>query len=399
MSSFRTGPSRRRFLAQLGTVVGAGPFSGMTKLHASRSSLDISGPGSLKRHAADARLLFGFAVDAGQLGNNAAYRQLVEEQCSIIVAENAMKWDALAPSPTDYNFEQADALSAFSDRTQIKLRGHTLCWHNQLPNWFGATVTPANARRVLVNHIRTVAGRYAGRMHSWDVVNEAIDPGAGRPDGLRESPWLRLLGTGYIETAFRTAREADPAALLTYNDFGLELDTDDGARRRAAVLVMLRRLKQRNVPIDAVGLQSHLTAGDRFGQGLLSFIEACREMDLQVFLSEIDVNDRNLPGNLDQRDRGVADTYSDYLTAALRPRNVTTVVTWGASDANSWLNWSGETRLDGKPLRPLLFDDKLQPTRAFSAVREAFNNRVQRYSGVRTPAQQQSAPDRPLPKL
>ena len=241
-------------------------------------------------------------------------------------------------------------------------------------------------------------------MHSWDVVNEAIEPRDGRPDGLRNSPWLRLLGTGYIETAFRTARDADPTALLTYNDYDLELDTGEGPGRRAAVLVMLRRLKQRNVPIDAVGLQSHLRAGERYGPGLLAFMDACREMDLQVFLSELDVNDRFLPANTDERDRAVAATYSDYLTTALAARNVTTVLTWGVSDANSWLSWVGENRADGKPLRPLLFDDKFQPTRAFTAVRTAFDHRQQRYAGVRSSSGAQSsgaqsAPNRPLPKL
>jgi endo-1,4-beta-xylanase len=119
-----------------------------------------------------------------------------------------MKWENLAPTPTEYNFAETDELLAFCERTQIKLRGHTLVWHSQLPKWFETTATPENSRDLLVHHIHTVAGRYAGRMHSWDVV-KVIQLGDGQPDGLRNSPWLKLLGPEYIEIAFRAAREAD----------------------------------------------------------------------------------------------------------------------------------------------------------------------------------------------
>ncbi len=178
-----------------------------------------------------------------------------------VVAENEMKWKALRPAPDQYDFSRADDLVVFASMHNQKVRGHNLCWHEALPDWFQATVTRQNARGVLVEHIRKVAGRYAGRVHSWDVVNEAVDPKSGRPDGLRNSPWLQLAGEDYIELAFRTAREADPSALLTYNDYGIELDTDEQTSKRAQVLLLVRRLKARGVPIDAVGVQSHLERG------------------------------------------------------------------------------------------------------------------------------------------
>ena len=159
-------------------------------------------------------------------------------------------------------------------------------------------------------------------MHSWDVVNEAVDVKSGRPDGLRDSPWLELIGPGYLELAFRTARQADPSALLTYNDYGIELDTLEQIDKRGQVMMLVRRLKARGVPIDAVGVQSHLTAGDAPGAGLIHFVRELREMGLQVFITEMDVNDRKLPESVPERDAGVARTYRDYLTMMLAEPNV-----------------------------------------------------------------------------
>ena len=153
---------------------------------------------------------------------------------------------------------------------------------------------PANASDLLRTHIEKVAGRYAGRMQSWDVVNEAVLVSDGRVDGLRESPWLKLIGEDYIEQAFRATREADPRALLVYNDYGIEGEDDDSRRKRAAVMLLLRRLRTRNVPLDAVGIQAHISAEGRYGSGLRDFIAQSRALGLQVMITEMDVNDRKL---------------------------------------------------------------------------------------------------------
>lgn len=358
---------------------------------------DVTGRHSLKVHAADARLLFGFAVNAQRLQHDAAYRAVVEEQCSIMVAENAMKWRALRPAIDQFSFTEADALVEFASSRHIRLRGHNLCWHEALPDWFSGQATRENARQLLRDHIRTVVGRYSGRMHSWDVVNEAVEVKDGRPDGLRNSPWLQLVGTDYIEMAFRVARDADPSALLTYNEYGIEQETQDAAMKRAAVLLMLRRLKQRNVPIDAIGIQSHIQARPMYGYGagVQRFVQDCRDMGMEVFVTELDVNDRTLPADVETRDVAVADRYRSYLDLLLPQRNVTAVLTWGVSDAGSWLN-NDKTRArqDGRPQRSLLLDDRLRAKQAFAAVREAFDARGR--GGVEaTPGRQ--AP--PLPKL
>ncbi|SEB36801.1 endo-1,4-beta-xylanase [Terriglobus roseus] len=339
--------------------------------------IDVTGKASLREHAANARLLFGFAVNTAQLRSNRSYRAIVEQQASIIVPENAMKWRALRPSMDRYDFEDADSLLTFAEKNRIKLRGHNLCWHQSLPDWFAASANAADAHRLLVDHIRTVAGRYAGRMHSWDVVNEAINTRDGRADGLRNSPWLRLVGTDYIEIAFRSAREADPAALLTYNEYGLESASPDGAEKRAATLQMLRRLKQRNVPVDAIGIQSHLHAPSTQGAGpeLLRFMASCREMGLEIFLSEMDVSDRDLSAAIDTRDRVVAEDYRGFLNTALQERRVTAVLTWGVDDASTSLN-AEQPRKDRLAQRPLLFDSRYQAKPSFASVRDAFDARL-----------------------
>lgn len=335
--------------------------------------LDVSGAHSLGSVAAQHGLLTGFALNAARLRTSDAYRQLAARQCSIAVAENAMKWGQLRPTQDRYSFEDADSIMSFAEEHGIKMRGHNLCWHEHLPTWFAAAANAENARSLLTEHIRTVAGRYAGRMHSWDVVNEAVQIRDGRPDGLRVSPWLNLIGTDYIELAFRTAREADPAALLTYNDYDIEGETEADAQKRTAVLLLLRRLRQRNVPIDAVGIQSHIKARGLYGYGpsLRKFIQSCREMELEVFLTELDVDDRNLPADLQERDAGIAETYRSYLAAALAERNVKAVLTWGIGDDQTWLN-KHNPRADGQAQRPLLFDEKLRAKPAFAAVAGAF---------------------------
>ena len=331
---------------------------------------------SLKLHAASHNLLFGSAVDIHLLTSNAAYADLIRQQCSIVVAENAMKWGPLRPTSTTYDFTEPDKLVAFAESNRIKVRGHNLCWHRQLPTWFAAEATPQNAQRLLTHHIQTVAGRYAGRMHSWDVVNEAVQLADGRADGLRDSPWMKLLGPEYLETAFHAARLADPEALLTYNDYGIEAEDLDSQRKRAAVLLLLRRLKARHIPIDAIGIQGHISAGkgEVYGPGLQRFLAETRSLGLQAFVTEMDVNDRALPSDISTRDTAVAQTCTAFLNPTLTDPSLRAVLTWGLTDAHTWLNSEG-ARPDHQPERCLPFDANNQPKQMFFAIRDAFDRR------------------------
>ncbi len=341
---------------------------------------DVAGPRSLRAHAAARGLLVGCAVNPDHLDGEPDYARTVADQASILVPENAMKWAALRPSPTQFDFRKADDIVVFALSHEQKVRGHNLCWHEALPAWFASTVTKDNAEQYLTQHILTVVGRYAGKLHSWDVVNEAIDLKSGRPDGLRDSPWLELIGPSYLEIAFRTARQADSKALLTYNDYGIELDTPEHIDKRGQVMMLVRRLIARGVPIDAVGVQSHIAAGDTPGPGLIHFVRELAAMRLQVFITEMDVNDRKLPDDVAQRDTGVANTYRDYLTPLLAEPNVTALLTWGITDRYTWLNTQlnglpHATRPDARPERPLPFDYDYNPKPAFFAERDAIDTR------------------------
>lgn len=372
-----------RRLAVLGGVSAAAVLVAGCHAHRSQPSarglaaLDTSGGNSLRFAASSNGLLTGFAVAMEPLRHDAEYARIVREQSSILVAENAMKRAQLQPESNRYVWDDADFVIAFAEKHRIKARGHTLVWHEGIPAWLQRALNRESARRLMVDHIRTVVSRYAGRIHSWDVVNEAIATQQCRPDGLRRTPWLSLVGDDYLELAYRTAREADPAALLTYNEDGLDTEGPEAEAKRAATLLLLRRLKARNVPIDAVGLQAHLTAspGQQYGAGLQRFLASCRSLDLQVFVTEMDVDDRILPGSVEARDYAVAQVYRDYLAVVLPDPAVRAVLTWGLTDRSTWLN-DKSLRGDGLPQRPLLFDPEYRPTPAYAAVRDAFQNRA-----------------------
>ncbi|HEY6445064.1 MAG TPA: endo-1,4-beta-xylanase [Acidobacteriaceae bacterium] len=381
--------SRREFLKGATVVVAAGGLAAVLPQGYAQESAQgnggeaahgaFTGPDSLRAHATARGMLVGCAVVPELLANNAQYASLVAEQASILVPENALKWAALRPSPDQFDFKGADAILDFAAAHDQKVRGHNLCWHEALPAWFASTVTKDNAAHFLTEHITTVAGRYAGKLQAWDVVNEAIDPKNGRADALRKSPWLEMIGPDYIDLAFRTARKADATALLTYNDYGIELDTPEHTAKREAVMALVQAMKKRHVPIDAVGVQSHLDAEAGMpGAGLQKFVRELGHMGLQVFITELDVNDRKLTGSMAERDAAVAKMYRDYLTMMLAEKNVNVALTWGITDRYTWLRGPRYGRSDGQPNRPLPFDADDQPTPAFYAERAAIDSHKHR---------------------
>lgn len=358
---------------------------------------DLIGANSLGAHAAAKGLMYGSAVFPERLdvegiakGHTAdSYTQLVAAQAGILVAGNAMKWDALRPSADRFDFTVADRMMRFAQLTGKRVRGHNLCWHRQLPGWFRSTANKDNARQLLTSHIREVVEHFRGRIHSWDVVNEAIEEavmvGERRPDGLRVTPWLELIGPDYIELAFRTAAEADPQAKLTYNDYEIETDRPAEVEKRAKVVALLRGLKERGVPIHAVGVQSHLHAAlPKPGAGLQSFIREAAAMGLEVYVTELDVNCGGVEGGVEERDAVVARIYKDYLDLVLAEPNVPLVLTWGLMDEESWLrygwqidDWDKRSMLtrfrESRRQRPLPFDDEFAPTPAFWSLRGALD--------------------------
>jgi len=329
---------------------------------------------TLRAAGAKKNLLIGSAVSFGQL-ERPHYRALLSEQASIVVSENDMKWQLIHPEPDRYDFAHADALVAFAATNDQKVRGHNLCWHNQMSSWFQSVATPENAADLLRRHIAEVAGHYRGRIHSWDVVNEAINVDDGRPDGLRKSQWLNLLGPQYLDIAFTAAAKADGQAILTYNDYDLEQDSPKHEAKRASVLRLLSSMNSRGIPVQALGLQSHLHATGRpeSWSGFEQFLDAVDKLGLQMFITELDVDDSELPGDVSGRDAAVAKLYGDFLKRVLRRKSVRAVLTWGTSDANTWLN-GRHPRQDGLRKRPLPFDAEMKPKPAFYAMLDAVNS-------------------------
>jgi endo-1,4-beta-xylanase len=356
--------TRRQFLAK--TAATASLAALPLRSFAQPESTD-----TLKSAAASRGLLVGCCVHAKALQQQPDYAALVKQQMSILVAENEFKFGPIHPQPTTFFFDDADTIIHFAEQNNMKMRGHNFVWHRALPPWFETYVTPQNAEQVLVNHIETVAGRYKGRIHSWDVVNEAIQVSDGLPNGMRNSPWQKLL-PNYIDIAFRTARRVDPHAILTYNDYDIEAEDAASSAKRAAVLELVRGMQQRGVPIDAVGIQSHIHAGPKpdgshtYGPALTQFMNDIQKLGLKMMLTEMDVNDRDLPSDIPTRDKAVGDLYASYLNTTLANKNVLALLTWGITDRSTWLNHEG-ARKDGQQERALPFDPDLKPTPAFFA--------------------------------
>ncbi|HEX4750073.1 MAG TPA: endo-1,4-beta-xylanase [Bryobacteraceae bacterium] len=349
---------RRQFLksAFVGTI-GIG-IHGATAVSAPR----------LRDVAASKNLLVGSAVSYAEL-QQAAFSELLAEQGSIVVSENDMKWQNIQPEANRYDFTRADALVSFAAAHDQKVRGHNLCWHNQNPKWLAQMATQDNAAHLLRKHIAQVVNHFAGHIHSWDVVNEAVRVEDDRPDGLRNSLWLQLLGPAYIGIAYRAAATEDPKALLTYNDYDIEQDGPKFDQKRKAVLQLLRSMGDEKIPIQALGLQSHLRAAAKLPDWtrLHEFMTAVEKLDLQIFVTELDVNDADLGPDPDERDHLVAALYRDYLRNVLEHRSVKAVLTWGLTDRDSWLNGFSR-RHDQRPQRPLPFDAELQPKPALYAM-------------------------------
>ncbi len=357
---------------------------------------------------------------------------LIKEQFNQITSENDMKWMSVHPrSGTDgYDWAGADAFVEFGTKNHLELVGHTLVWHSQTPNWVfegthlppGAspeskpatvenkadavptapappTITPPGgspgpgrgpsgrgfggfrpfnldgpraSREELLEkmreHIQSVMGRYKGKIKVWDVVNEAIADGG--PDLLRKSPWSVIIGPDFIEYAFQYAHEADPDAILRYNDYGLE-----NPEKRKKLITLIKHLQEKKVPVMAIGTQAHLNVSITFEVMDQSLAEI-KALGLPIHITELDVNgaaggqrgtgaeiranaSATEGGLVAEADKKLADAYTNIFRAFLKHRDAVKLVTfWGANDANSW-------RSRG---HPLLFDGDSKPKPAFDAV-------------------------------
>ena len=369
--------TRRKFL--IGTAAACAAVRAMAAPIAGEVAAfpHVDSSKSLGQHAAAKGILFGTALGVEPL-KDPAYANLVGSQCRIGESENALKWNALRPAPDRYDFSGGDYLYQFSSSHGMKYRGHTLLWEQALPTWFHNTVNARNAKAMMLDHISVVVRHYAGKMHSWDVVNEAIDPDDGRPDGLKNTPWLQMIGPEYIEMAFHAAHEADPKAMLTYNENWIEPENRPAEQKRQATLALLTNMKKKGVPVHGLGIQSHLFAETIVGgPNFAHFLDEIADLGLAILITEMDIRDQHLVGSVESRDQAVAQKYYDYLSFMLRCKAVKAVLTWGLSSRYTWLT-KFSPRPDGSPVRPLPYDADLKPTPAWRAVAAAFDQAGER---------------------
>src|SRR6266478_3928744 len=344
---------------------------------------------TLRNLAAEKGLLYGTTISAAQINGDREFVDLVMQQTGLVVAENDMKWQVMnRGAPGDDDYGPADAVAAFALENDLALRGHNLLWYHRTPSWFFDLATRQEQERAIIERIQRLAGRYRGMVHSWDVVNEPIEPKDGRPDGLGTGVFLEMFGPDYLDLAYRTARETDPGARLVVNEYDVELDIPDQEARRTALLNLLERMQRSGTPVDVVGIQAHLSCagGPPFSAARLRrFLAEVAGLGLTIQITELDVTDENAPADQAARDRLVADSYSRFLDAALDEPAVKMVVTWGLSDRHSWIvrreTHESKWRTDDLPSRPLPFDAALAPKPACEAIAHAFAHAPSRAAG------------------
>ncbi|MBZ5622738.1 MAG: endo-1,4-beta-xylanase [Acidobacteriia bacterium] len=343
-------------------LAAAVPAGGSSKVSLSSSYLQvIPRTGSALRDLAGQRgFLVGAAVNPSLLSID-AYARTLGGEFNLVVPENAMKFAETEPARDQYNFCAADQIVAFAQANGMKIRGHNLVWQQDLPAWLtNGKFSSDEAAKILQDHIVTVAGRYKGKLIAWDVVNEAI--AYGPPYDPQPSYWLTTLGSGYIDQAFRWAHDADPFAKLFYNDTGGE---GLGAKSDA-VYNLVQGLISRGVPIDGVGLQMHTTTtGAPSVDSISANIKRLGALGLEVHITEMDVR---VPVPASASDLAAqATVYKNVASACLANSNCTALLTWGVSDANSWI--PGAYPGFGAAL---LFDQQFQPKPAWQAVAGLF---------------------------
>ena len=311
----------------------------------------------------------GFWIGAGDihispLSADAQYRDVLAREFNILTPGVAMKFSEVQPDIDRFTFDTADAIVAFARAHDMRVRGHTLVWHEALPHWLTAGQFGRDRlAAILKDHIVTEMGHFRGRVSAWDVVNEGLD-GDGT---LRDTIWLRALGPDYIDQAFRWARQADPDVPLFYNDFGAEGmgPKSDGLYR------LVRGMLERGVPIRGVGLQMHVSLDDGPRPAdIAANMRRLTALGLEIQITEMDVRIQDTPGPLAEKLAAQASYYHDILRACLTVPRCTALLTWGFSDRDSWI-----PGFFGHADAPLLFDAAFAPKPAYQALARALAGR------------------------
>ncbi len=322
---------------------------------------------SLREVAESSARLIGAAARSSQL-SEPLYATTLAREFNMLEPEDELKWEVIHPSPTTFDFLPADRLVTFARMHKLKVRGHTLVWHRQLPSWLrDGEYSPAQLHRLLQNHIRTVVEHYRGQVFAWDVVNEAFDEnGQLRSTIWYDSPGIGAgPGTAYLELVFRWAHAADPDALLFLN----EADCETVNRKSDAIYKVVQELKRQQVPIDGIGLQMHIFDLSSDLAGIATNIHRFAALGLQVHVTEMDVavpvDATGIPRNPEDSARQ-ADIYRQIASICLAEPRCRALQTWGFTDKYSWIRSSTH----GAKGAALLFDSGYAPKPAYYALRE-----------------------------
>lgn len=326
------------------------------------------------------RFAIGAAIPGADLKDGE--KTLLFKHFGTVTPENCLKPQPVHPEEGRYAFAAGDALVEMARSNGLTVNGHTLVWHSQCPDWFFVdNGQPAGRELVLKRmreHIAAVAGHYAGKMASWDVVNEAIDDGR---EYLRKSKWLTCIGEDFIAEAFIAARQADPKAELIYNDYGIE-----AGPKREKTLRLIRDLKQRKAPITGVGIQGHWSLDYMPLKEIEEAIVAFHAEGLKVAITELDIDvvtKSTIGADVNAREKGTADPFVNGLSPEAQKRlterytqlfalflkhkdKISRVTFWGLHDGRSWLNSWPRKRTN----HPLFFDRSLQLKPAMTSVLE-----------------------------
>jgi endo-1,4-beta-xylanase len=302
--------------------------------------------------AAQSGRYFGTALAASRLSNS-QYATIAQREFNMITAENEMKPDATQPQRGQFNFNAGDQIYNWANQRGLKVRGHTLAWHAQQPGWM-QSLSGSALRQAMIDHINGVMAHYRGKLHSWDVVNEAFNE-----DGSRRSSNLQGTGNDWIEVAFRTARAADPTTKLCYNDYNIE---NWSYGKTQGVYRMIQDFKSRGVPIDCVGLQTHFTGGSSLPGNFQTTLSSFAALGVDVLLTEVDVTNAS------------TSQYAGLTQACLNVPRCTGITVWGVRDSDSWR--AGEN--------PLLFDGNGNKKAAYTSVLNALNSATPTPSGSST---------------
>ncbi|WBB80595.1 endo-1,4-beta-xylanase [Micromonospora sp. WMMD882] len=301
---------------------------------------------TLATAAGESGRYFGTAVAANKLSDS-TYVGILNREFNSVTAENEMKMDATEPQQGRFSFTNADRIVNHARAQGMMVRGHALAWHSQQPGWMQSMEGSA-LRQAMINHINGVAGYYKGKIHSWDVVNEAYADGSS---GARRDSNLQRTGNDWIEVAFRTARAADPGAKLCYNDYNID---DWTHAKTQGVYRMVQDFKQRGVPIDCVGFQSHFNANSPVPANYQTTLSSFAALGVDVQITELDIEGSG---------QAQADNYSRVVRACLAVSRCTGITVWGIRDTDSWRSYG----------TPLLFDGNGNKKAAYTSTLNALN--------------------------